>query len=180
MYRNKNCKFCGTSFAPTHSAAKYCNWLCRYSEYIASIVPDENGCMNFPIGINGHGYAIIRNDDGKYVPCHRLAWELKFGPIAQGLCACHKCDNRKCVNPDHLFLGTNADNVRDKISKGRVPSILSPRQVAEIVNSDESQTVIAKRYGLAQETVSAIKTGKTWRHLGLVKPTAPQPTPAQS
>lgn len=64
----------------------------------------------------GHGQKRFR---GKVQYTHRIAWEWVNGPIPEGMCVLHKCDNPPCCNPNHLFLGTNQDNVRDRCSKGR-------------------------------------------------------------
>lgn len=101
---------------------------------------------------------------------HRVAWEEIRGPIPEGMCVCHKCDNPRCFNVSHLFLGTKQDNMDDMFAKGRScrgrkPSAkLSESKVREIraLRGLESQTKIAKRYGIASGTVSLIQTSKIY------------------
>lgn len=76
------------------------------------------GCVEWSGYTRGDGYGSLRVNK-KQVQAHRVAYELRHGPIASGLLVCHKCDNRRCINPEHLFLGTNQDNVNDMMAKGR-------------------------------------------------------------
>lgn len=122
----------------------------------------------------GYGQLMIAN---RMVSAHRAAWGLANGPIPPGMHVLHRCDNPPCVNPAHLFLGTNADNSKDKIAKGRQrgpkgeahpAAKLSDGDVVEIRRrwaAGETQAVIGRDFGATQAHVSQIVTMKTWRHL---------------
>lgn len=107
---------------------------------------------------------------------HRKAWELAYGPIPVGLLVLHRCDNPPCVRPDHLFLGTHADNMRDMVAKGRQNrpahgspgernprAILTAEQVAEIRQATETHRQVAARYGMSIAAIRDIRQGRRWR-----------------
>jgi predicted XRE-type DNA-binding protein len=110
---------------------------------------------------------------------HRISYGLHVGPIPKGggVCVCHKCDNPKCVNPDHLFLGSHADNIADRDVKGRqvtlkgsknVNAKLTEAAVKEIkllLASGVMQKLIAKQFDVSQSNVSDIKRGRIWGHI---------------
>lgn len=122
--------------------------------------------------IDRDGYGKFRIE-GKRKLAHRVSYQMHKGPIPEGLCVCHSCDERLCVNPDHLWLGTNADNTRDMVMKGRGAvgersgmSKLTKEQVRDIRAKREngwSYYRIAREFGVNRSTISSIFRGKTWR-----------------
>ena len=120
---------------------------------------------------------------GVFVMAHRIAWELTNGPIPVGLMVLHRCDRPPCIRPDHLFLGTHADNMRDMIAKGRAPlhrgesnphAKLTRSQVEQIralykglqhrfrPRTGPTQTELAEQFGVTQEHIASIVRGACW------------------
>lgn len=129
--------------------------------------PNERGCILWTGCKTGNGYGRF---SGLQLRAHRFAWELAKGPIPEGLLVLHKCDVRLCCNPDHLFLGTQAENVADRDRKGRTSkgerhylAKLSDAQIESIkarVLRGERQNKIAKEYGVSTSFVSMAVAGK--------------------
>lgn len=120
-----------------------------------------------------YGYGRMCRDYKDY-RAHRLAWELTYGPIPLGMSVCHKCDVRHCVRPDHLFLGTEADNSADKVAKGRQSrgahrplAVLNETSVREIraryAAGGITQDALAREYGVTQSTIGEAIRRETWR-----------------
>lgn len=100
--------------------------------------------------------------DGQLDRAHRVSWKLAHGSIPDGAMVLHHCDNPRCVNPSHLFLGTNTDNMRDMIRKGRHAKKLTPMQAIAIRADERKHKEIAREYGVSRPLVSAIKRGDAW------------------
>jgi hypothetical protein len=117
-------------------------------------------------GLNSDGYGSVRL--GSPTNAHVISWRLTNGEIPKGRHILHKCDVPNCVNPEHLFLGNHADNMRDKTLKDRAAKKLSREQVASIrslCDSGLTQTAVAARYGIHQTEVSRIVKRKIWIHV---------------
>jgi hypothetical protein len=137
------------------------------------LVDPETGCWNWTgvVSREGYGRTTIKGQwQSKTI--HRLAWENANGPIPAGLLVCHRCDNRRCCNPDHLFLGTSQDNSDDMRSKGRSAygerhpqARLTEALAAEILISSEPNRTLAKRYGVPEYLISNVRHGISWGHV---------------
>lgn len=121
------------------------------------------GCWEWTASKSGKGYGQFFVN-GKNWPTHRLSYELHHGPIPKGMFVCHRCDNRICVNTDHLFLGTNADNVADMVAKGRQSKHkLTESDVIAIRSTrGATQKELASRFGVSSGLVSLILARKSW------------------
>lgn len=142
------------------------------AKFIAKTLPSEDGCINWIGAVGSHKRYGIVGIAGKHWLAHRAAWFL-FKGDPSGFNVCHKCDNGLCVNVEHLFLGTQKDNVRDMESKQRSnhPSgaahgraKLTAEDVASIRARwpNESATTLAKAFGVSRPTISRIVNGSGW------------------
>ena len=137
-----------------------------------------SGCWEWTASRDRRGYGNFKFNGAQRA--HRVSYMLYRGSIPRGLNVCHKCDNRGCVNPDHLFIGTQADNVADMIAKGRQVSVrgsangnskLTELDIAEIrAAKGITQKELAKKYGVGQAQISVIRLGQGW---AFVKPHQP-------
>ncbi len=143
-------------------------------------VARRSGCIEWTGVLDSGGYGNV-GIGGRAVLTHRLAWQLAFGDPGRR-CVLHRCDNRKCINPAHLFLGTKADNNIDRDTKGRTArgerlamhgednhrARLTAKQVTAIrkrASSGATQSALAAEYGVHQSLISGIVNRKYWAHV---------------
>ena len=126
-------------------------------------VDPDTGCWNCTSHTpNPKGYVRIRRN-GTATYLHRYHYEKINGPIPDGLYVMHACDNPSCINPDHLSVGTPADNVLDAINKGRVAvNTLTVDEVLEIREKDGTLPEVAAEYGVSPRSIRRIRNGETW------------------
>lgn len=176
-----SCPKCGVPLRSNHSMGLRARWrgCCNEEDrFLAKIDKNgPNGCWLFtgarlPKKIGGYGWA---HWQGKRMGAHRIAYMLFKGEITEGLEVCHTCDNGPCCNPDHLFLGTHADNMGDCRAKGRYThgeankkSKLKEPQVREIIalkGSGIHHDELGRRYGVGGSAIWNIWIGHTWAHI---------------
>lgn len=145
-----------------------------------SVTVSSAGCWLWNKTRARNGYGSFALGGGRNVRAHRASYEAFIGPIPAGLNVCHRCDVRACVNPEHLFLGTQSENVLDAVRKGRHsranrargaahPSAkLTEAHVTDILRHlgrGETKTSIARLFGVSDRTVLLIARGETWKHV---------------
>lgn len=185
---DRTCQWCGQAFQAKayrvrQGFGKYCSHRCmhkgrypspetRFWGQVDKRAPDE--CWPWT-GCTRKGYGTI-HVNGQSVGAHRYSYELKYGPIPDGLFACHSCDTPGCCNPGHLFLGTIGDNTRDAYRKKRMPygeghynAKLTELDVHKIRHDHAaglaSYDVLARRYGVSKQLIYRVVKRKAWKHL---------------
>lgn len=146
----------------------------RFLEKVGATTP--TGCIEWTAYRQPRGYGAI-SVGAKQELAHRVSWMLHNGPIPSGMHVLHKCDNQPCVNPEHLFIGTHADNMRDRSAKGRAytgkhggdlsgtakltwPEVRSIRALAK---GGQNHHALAPRFGVKPGTILSIIRHKTWK-----------------
>ena len=172
----KGRRLCNTHYqAYIRRARKRDGWSEREEQNFWSKVTKTDTCWVWTAFTDKGGYGIFSVNAAPY-KAHRFSWRLHKGPIPNGMGVLHRCDNPKCVNPDHLFTGTTTDNMRDKVEKGRQAKgekhpcvVLTTAQVLEIrrifVSGSRRYGVrpLARKYGVAKTTMQSVVNGKTWK-----------------
>jgi len=138
--------------------------------------PQLGPCWQWIASVDTTGYGQISDDSRRLRKANRVAWEFTCGPT-RGLHVLHRCDNRRCVRPDHLFLGTDADNAKDRDAKNRGGNRRGTRNGRAVLTDDDVIDIrtiaamgaqgsdIADAYGLARSQVYRILHREQWAHL---------------
>lgn len=177
------CQECGEPFYVEpwklrYNACLYCSRACAYKHRTTPrevrfwrFVHKTDTCWVWTGGKHRFGYGKI---DG--LDAHRVSWEIHNGPVPSGMYVCHHCDNPACIRPDHLFLGTQTDNMRDMSRKGRgargetTPGAkMTAEKVRQLreryAQGDISMKAVGEMFGIKPHAVWAIIHRKTWQHV---------------
>jgi len=185
----KVCEYCGKLFNVSHKKVRqgdgrFCSMSCRAHiaplkswkrRFFARIQkpPELNACWIWVGTFTHYGYGSL-SVNGHIKLAHRLSYEIHVGPIPEGLFVCHRCptgEDKRCVNPDHLYVGKAQDNVNDKVRENHqahIPKKLTADDVQEIrllYRTGSSQRRIAELFSVSHRTIGAIIHGKTWKHI---------------
>lgn len=177
--RSRRCKECGNSFIGKGLIRKYCSTKCK----LFSEIEKNNGCWEWQGELHPQGYAYTTcYETGKREQVHRVSYRIFKEEIPHGLLVCHTCDNRRCINPDHLWIGTHKENSQDAKRKGRLEHVKlmqskgeekassklnneKVREIREEIKKGIRCTVIARKFGVNSTTIYSLRDGKTWSHV---------------
>lgn len=160
-----------------------------HERLMSRLMETEDGCLVF-VGSNAGGYGQL-SVNGRNQRAHRVAWELEHGPIPPGLHVLHYCDNPPCCRVSHLYLGTDMDNTRDKLSRGRAATgdrngarthperwVRGEENYKTTLTTDQVRAIrsrfalgnitraeLANEYGVHLKTIGNITRRATWRHV---------------
>ncbi len=144
-----------------------------------SKVNKTKSCWNWTATKSRNGYGQIKLSGNRQgTGAHRVSWEIAHGPIPQSLWVLHRCDNRACVNPDHLFLGTRKDNTNDMLLKSRQSKGASRHnaklteshvKIIRYVGRKLPQRIFMEEFGASETCIGNIVRGSTWKHVEIVQ-----------
>jgi hypothetical protein len=184
----RTCPQCGKEYGVfpymvRRGIGTYCGARCYHASHTRPLaerfwecVEKSEGCWHWVGHRLDSGYGMIKPLGQNPVGAHRISWELHNGPVPAGLDVLHHCDNPSCVRPDHLFLGTQADNMADMVIKKRsargeqnAQSKLTAEQVASMrarhACGEASKRQLAREHGVSQRTAQNAIDGRTWKHV---------------
>lgn len=141
-------------------------------------IKQPNGCWEWNLNIREDGYGGVVARDGKKSLAHREAWKITHGEIPSKMEICHRCDNRKCINPDHLFMGTHTDNMRDMRQKERHKPHIGSKHGMAILDESKVQAIrqeyrtgnftlqqLADINGVTIHAIWRVVHRKNWKHI---------------
>lgn len=143
------------------------------TRFLGKTSPDKssNGCIEWIAGKNKKNYGKF-SIGSRSITAHRVAYWIHHGIDPVGLHVCHTCDNPPCVNPEHLFIGTNTDNLNDRLVKNRTARgervggvKLKPSNIISIRGDGRKLSEIASDYNVTASTIRAVKTRRSWAHI---------------
>lgn len=180
----KRCEYCNASYLRTNHrflSQRFCTRACARASarkdpatQFWKRVHKTDTCWLWTGPVRGFGYGSI-SVQRRTVSVHRFSWQLHFGPIPAGLQVCHRCDVPSCVNPAHLFLGTQRDNLSDMVRKGRQLSVsgesvgtsklteATVQKILQMLVARHPQREIAAAVGIGRVTISDILHQRSWR-----------------
>lgn len=200
MTKTTSTKVCALCEQPLVGGRRYCSKTCANRARVRIKAPlsvrlwrrvtlgDGDACYVWQGATESFGYGVIGDENGRQggnLLTHRASWMLTYGPIPEGMCVLHACDNPPCVRPDHLFLGTRLDNNLDMVNKGRHAAQIGTHNLprgeehrrskvtgaqvldmrARYQSKQASVQQLADEYELDVSTVHRMATGRAWKHL---------------